>query len=262
MSWMPWVTQFELDSIIEELKSLLKESSVDEGHGIDHALTVMHHCVKAVEEMKPNDRAEFENNFMPNVTIQPTECDAVILAGLLHDADDAKFFKSNGNPNGECDYKNARHLLRDFPPHFVRLVVEMISLVSCSKNRNNIPDYIEKSFQDYYTSLKWMLIPRWADRLESTGQIGLDRAIIYTKVIERPFHTSDTKKATNLAELYEIATPQRFNTYKGVSDSVIDHLYDKVLHLKVKTGIKYFDDIFEERHKVVEDFILDYWRSH
>lgn len=244
---MRWIT-LEVNSIIEELNALLKESSVDEGHGIDHALKVMNHCLKAVEEISDE-------------TIRQMDCDAIILAGLLHDADDAKFFKdieangsaSNKTSRGECDCRNARYLLRDFSPNFVNLVVEMISLVSCSKNRNNIPEHV--------IGKEWMLIPRWADRLESTGQIGLDRAIIYTKVIERPFHTSDTKRATTLAELYSIATPHRFNSYKGVSESVIDHLYDKVLHLKVKTGIKYLDDIFEERHKVIEQFVLDYWRN-
>ena len=40
-----------------------------------------------------------------------------------------------------------------------------------------------------------------------------------------------TPRAKTEEELWAIATPERFAAYVGASDSMVDHFYDKLLHL-------------------------------
>ena len=211
------------------LRALFCEYKVDAGHGVDHALAVLVHGQNALK---------YEN-------IDKYEKLAVELACLLHDADDHKFFETKNNENARIILNKV--FSRSKEGKFIKdTTLKMIDLVSCSKNKNNIDPSLPKF---YY-------IPRWADRLEALGTIGLERAMIYNQEINRPFCLETTPKPKNLEELYLIATKERFSNYSGVSDSLIDHLYDKVLHLKVETDNKYLDSVFKERHKIIEDFCL------
>ncbi len=95
----------------------------------------------------------------------------------------------------------------------------MIALVSVAKNGNSIPEK------------EWMLIPRYADRLESIGTIGILRCYLYNLVVGRPMYTTETLRATTLEELSKIATVERFNNYVNLKGKVgestfIDHFYD------------------------------------
>lgn len=47
----------------------------------------------------------------------------------------------------------------------------------------------------------------------------------------------------------------------GESLSMIDHFYDKILHIvcpEELVGIKFFKEEFDRRQKEIEDFILEY----
>src|SRR5204863_4319085 len=99
-------------------------------------------------------------NAANTIKLKAKEYYCIILAALLHDADDRKFF-------GDSNYKNARYLLRKIPEGDVELVVHMIDLVSTSKNGNSTP----------VASSGWLLIPRYCDRLEAVGKIGIERCL-------------------------------------------------------------------------------------
>ena len=65
-------------------------------------------------------------------------------------------------------------------------------------------------------------------------------------------------------ELEAIATPERFAAYDGTSASVIDHFYDKLLHLRLTpemTPSEYLQRISRERHQVMVDYVLGVWRA-
>lgn len=141
---------------------------------------------------------------------------AVKLAALLHDADDRKYFAHN-------DFENARAIMRVVCPDLESLVIQMIGYVSSSKNGDTIPDECRDR--------EWMLYPRWADRLEAIGWVGVVRAWEYTLETKRPLFTNETPKAKNVAELMEIASEERYRAYSGKSASMIDHYYDKLLRL-------------------------------
>jgi len=217
------------------LKDLLESAHVDDGHGIDHAQTVLHHATRALQLTNLPDETQL----------------AIKLAALLHDADDHKFFPDNNdNENTKC-ILNAINLSKETR----NLVIKMINLVSCSKNRNTP------------ANPEWLLIPRAADRLEAMGYIGIKRCYDYTKHTtgtskSRPLFTNTTPRATNIKELNSIATAERFEKYRGGSDSMIDHFYDKVLHLvDLKINNKYLQSVATERHAILVDFCLEFGKT-
>ena len=201
------------DSIIAEATTLLRHTlrQVPESHGIDHAIRVLDH-VKHALAVEPQ-RAPADMNL------------SIMLAALLHDADDRKFFGPFS--------KNAENILDQvleiLSPSKARAIKEetllSISLVSASKNGNTIPVCAQKN--------PLLLFPRHADRIEATGEIGILRCWQYSLERGRPLHVETTPRPTTVSEVMDAATPDRFLTYqsRGESDSMIDHVLDKLIHL-------------------------------
>jgi len=144
----------------------------------------------------------------------------VLIAALWHDGDDRKFFPAN------ADYQNARAALAGLglPEDRASRIVRMISWVSASKNGDTIPP----EAADH----PWLLYPRHADRLAATGWTGVYRCWKHTEGIGRPLYTAATPRAADEEELWgRLATPERYAAYRGDSDSMVDHYYDKLLRL-------------------------------
>lgn len=215
--------------------STVLNGQVDLSHGIEHARQVVKHVENAFK-------------YAPELTAEQKY--AICLAALLHDADDHKYF-----PDSK-DYQNARYVLNQLQisKDLIELIIEMIKLVSCSQNGNSKVE----------SAKEWMLYPRYADRLEALGEIGLVRCWLYTQHVDRPLYTSNTIRATTKEDLYsQAATSERFNAYlkakgKGGSSSFIDHFYDKLLHIDEVGTNKYFVDECRRRMQIMEDFILDF----
>jgi len=213
------------------LKEILENSNIDEGHGIEHALIVLSHTDKALEYIELEDKIKL----------------AIRLASLLHDADDRKFFSKES--------RNAETIINEVTDDLEtrNLVHKMINLVSCSKNGIGRPE----------TESEWLYYPRWSDRLEALGKGGILRAYQYTCHKKRPLANKNTPKTNSNTLLYGmIATPRRFQRYLEVkeSDTFIDHFYDKILHLikGFQTTNPYYIEEVTKRHKIVEDFVLEY----
>jgi|LakMenEpi03Aug12_release.lakeMendotaPanAssembly.Ray.scaffolds.fasta_scaffold114739_2 uncharacterized protein len=222
-----------MESYIVTLEVLLRDNNVSECHGIDHALQVIKNATIAIES---------ENYYITSEQIE-----MVLFASLLHDADDKKFFPENKN------YENARKILEDKPQYYIDEVIKMISWVSTSKNGDNIPDET--------IGKEWMLIPRYADRLEAIGKIGIERCLQYTISIGRAFYTDKTERAKSEEDIWRIASIDRYIEYTrcGESESMIDHYYDKLLHItKFPIRNKYFDNEIEKRRKPMIDILLKY----
>ena len=218
----------KMSNIISDLSVVLK--SVDPSHGIVHAITVMQHanCIleSAIEE---------GYNFTYSQTL------TIVLAALLHDADDRKFFINS---------KNASTLLKRYFPSLRKDVLDLISLVSASSNGNKQDQ--NRPWSDY--------IPRYSDRLEG---FSIERCIQYSKTQNRPFSIPATERATDRQQLYLIASPERFERYQTFKNSVsvIDHIYDKLLHLAFHTGIPYIDNEINNRHNKLEAYALEFGRT-
>ena len=235
-----------LQKTVNRYKSFLKISNVDEGHGINHANVVLEHAINAIL---------LDNNQYPqNIKLN------IMLASLLHDADDEKFFKS------KTPYENAIKIITETNQEFydekqdnivsepdIADIVEMISLVSTSKNKNTL---ISESYK---------LIPRWCDRLEAIGLPGIQRAIIYNRHVKAPiFIEGKTPLVTNDDELNVILAGNRFENYNGGSESLIDHFYDKILHIALtpkQTNNKYLLKTSMQREQILKEFIFEFGKT-
>lgn len=224
--------------IEDELKILMKNHDVG-GHGLDHFFAVANHAIKALEyETLSNEN----------------KCQ-VELAALLHDVDDRKIFPKSVN------YQNARQILNkvcmdiEDKDNFIDKIIEMINLVSCSENGDSEPP------------IPWMAIPRDCDRLEAIGQIGIDRCKAFTIHNKSPFHLESTHRAYSLEEVMVCASPERFANYirEGKSLSMIDHYYDKLLHIghpeRLRSQNVYILNEATKRNNTMIEFVIQYWNN-
>lgn len=205
------------------------EKHGDNGHGMDHIDSVFGHGMKALSCEPFTDYYWYS--------------EPILLACLLHEVDDRKLFKTQ-------DYSNARSILKEVGTVDIDKVIELIDLVSASKNQN-------KTVEE-----KWKLIPRDCDRIEAMGLIGVKRAYQYTMKIGGLLYTDKTPRAATLEAVYKIATPERFANYKGDSESMIDHYYDKLLHIgHIASGNKYLLHESKERMKAIEAVVLAFGQT-
>lgn len=206
------------DPLVVKTLCLLRDfyktnTQIKESHGLTHVLAVYRHAVHAIDS--------FEDSRF-------THPDAVeiLLAALLHDVDDRKYFPDQAAD----DCLNAKNILNNanVPDQAIARVHSMVQMVSCSKNGNSVPEEIRESNRYY------KLIPRWSDRLEAVGRQGVVRCYQYAKEKNNPLSSNASPKATTLAEMWEFASPSRFDQYQssgGNSADMISHYYDKLLHV-------------------------------
>ena len=192
------------------LAALCTAHGIDDSHGIKHANAVLAHASEAVRAASPpltEDRSL-----------------AVRLAALLHDADDHKYF---GKESSKI-MANASKIMWEAkaPEKVIADSLVMISLVSCSANGNSCPPEAMAE-----PSLLW---PRWADRLEASGEIGVVRCYLHNRRAGAPLSCESTPRPRSEVEAYELASEQRFADYQvrgGSSASFLDHFYDKLLQV-------------------------------
>ena len=256
------MTQSNIYTAVEsKLRDLMSEHNVG-GHGVDHMVAVMEHAKAAVV---------CEN--LPNYTKEK-----IVLAALLHDSDDHKIFKDNIGYNNaytilcECltpefllplmehDPSNSNFISGGdgtvtsmlYKYSFIKDVIKLIDLVSCSKNGDSDPDY------------PWMAIPRDCDRLEAIGEIGIHRCDEYSTATNAPDFTPETVRVYTEEELWKVATPDRFAKYKK-SISKIDHYYDKLLHIGkpecLKSQNTYILEEATRRNTLMVKYVLDFWNQ-
>ncbi|MCK9607786.1 MAG: hypothetical protein M0R33_15190 [Methylomonas sp.] len=187
------------------VKGICSAHGIDESHAIKHAIAVENHI-----------RRCFEADTIFNLDNQ-TKTD-LLLAGLLHDVDDHKYFEENS--------RNAAEFLETrISCERASRVSRWISYVSASKNGNMIPPEAMKH--------PWVLWVRYCDRIEAVGVIGIQRTLEYNRRHGAPDFQETTPKATTREEVIKFATKERFEEYQltGKSLSAIDHIFDKLLHL-------------------------------
>lgn len=148
------------------------------------------------------------------------------MAALLHDIDDHKYFKTT-------EYSNVKEVLNGaaLDPLRVNKIVSMIALVSFSKNGNTISSEVPLS---YY-------LPRYIDRTEAIGLQGLYRSLLYS--IEKqsgvPVYREDTPRPESKEEVMTISEGRDavYMQRGGHSISVVDHIFDKLVHIKLPSEI-------------------------
>jgi uncharacterized protein len=205
-----------LDQVYNATKEFYKQYSqlIKVSHGLNHVKAVYEHTIEALKCHK-------------DLSVQ---CQMEIKsASLLHDVDDEKYFPQNNKK-----YINAIQILQSIhvPSNSIDTIIEMISYVSCSRNGNTVPEKVLQN-ESYY-----LLIPRWCDRLEAVGTIGVVRCYQYNREKNEPLWSDLSPRATTIDEVWMYATPERFLQYQTsdkhsslLSNDMISHYYDKLLHV-------------------------------
>ena len=218
----PLVNMADANGIVSQILSHLAEffhsnPQIKASHGLSHALAVHGHAVSALARL----------------SLSASDSTEIQAAALLHDVDDRKYFPESGGGEGGGgpeSLTNARRLcaLSGISPPSVERICRMITWVSCSKNGNAVPSEVSSS-----GAYQW-LIPRWSDRLEAVGAIGVIRCYQFNKEKRRPLCSAGSPRATSAEQVFALATPGRFEQYirsGGKSDDMISHYYDKLLHV-------------------------------
>jgi isopenicillin N synthase-like dioxygenase/HD superfamily phosphodiesterase len=231
--------------VVKEVQDFYEDNpQIKASHGWSHVQAVYHHACEAVICHKPQ----------PLISRIAME---IQCAALLHDVDDHKYFPAHE------DHENAREILERarVPRKSVEPILYMISLVSCSENGNHVPSEIKESGNYYW------LIPRWSDRLEAVGKVGVVRCFQYNHERQRPLSSPRSPRAQSREELWELATPQRFESYQetGDSDDMISHYYDKLLHIacppKELVRNAYLERMAEESSKELVEVCLRFGKT-
>lgn len=246
------------------LKAFLEANDFPESHGFDHACTVLRYCQEALPD--------------PPTTFGPVRSDwrhteylTVCLAALLHDVDDRKMpqvepvpakSESHTLPNAQAildllfDGQGPKkgHWSVSVKNH----VLTAIALVSTYENGNDLPE--ELPFPD-------MLVPRYADRLAASGEEGIYRCYAYTAEQNRPLYLPNTPLPKTELEL-EVAMGDGLDRYResdGQSDSMVDHFFDKLLHIATPRrlpheyrtpALAHLEGRLVERAKPLQDIVM------
>jgi uncharacterized protein len=282
----------DFNGIKTQIVEILKTDDKN-GHGYDHFVAVHNHAVSALkyepnltDEQKvavelaallhdiddkklfPNNknnenaRAILENNvrFLNDVISQnnkiinkDNELHSSIFVNNLENDENNKYLSNFTNIDNQ---EEKRFLTKSTNiDDFFKLILHMIDLVSCSKNGDSDPP------------ISWMAIPRDCDRLEAIGHIGIERCRAYNQHISKPLHLINTQRVYTIDELWKVATVDRFNNYQklGTSESMIDHYYDKLLHIgssqRLKSKNFYVLQESKNRESIMIDYILNYWKN-
>lgn len=217
-----------MDIKIAKLEYILQKNNISNCHGIEHAKSVLNNANNALQSVKTNKFILFllkpilylNKSFYYFLKkyfkiIDENDVKCVQYAALLHDADDHKFFPNNHN------YNNLRKVLFGEPKEIVDQVIHMVSLVSASKNQDNIPNGIEE----------FKLIPRYSDRIEAIGIVGIARAFTYTIIKNKKLYDKTTPRLKTKKELNNYLKNKNLDDYFGESNSMMDHFIDKLLFL-------------------------------
>ena len=212
--------------------------NADSAHNYKHLTNVAKDVMKASESSKYKFLTALEH-------------DALVMAAYLHEVDDEKLNFELPGVEKTDNLPLAKALLEKYgkTQEFRDLTLEIISLVSTRTNHNTtLPD-----------DEKWKLLVRDADRLQALGEVGIARCYTYTTSIKKPLFTAETLRCRTREELKKALNPERFANYHGVSDSMLDHFFDKLLHIgKVSSGDDYLSSLLEEKMQVMEDFVVEF----
>lgn len=219
-----------ISAIFEELEVFFKNNpQIQTSHGFLHVKAVHNHAVKAINCLFPP---------LPSVTSMEIQA-----AALLHDVDDYKYFgeENKNKPNARLICIKVGIL-----PDSIERILDMIQWVGCSENGNTVPPVINESKEFF------RLIPRWADRLEAVGEIGVVRCYQYGREKNRPLFSKNSPRATTIEQVFELATQERFSKYLlngGKSEDMISHYYDKLLHIACPPSAIVCNSYLEEANK-------------
>jgi len=160
----------------------------------------------------------------------------ILLAVLLHDVADTKFFDEFES----LMLIEQKLLDLQIERHVIDHVILIIQNMSFSKQ------WSEEQFESH--ELK---IVQDADRLDAMGAIGVARAFSYGGHKGRDFYNPDIK-------------PQSYDdaeAYRSSDSPTINHFYEKLLLLKEQMNTETGRLMAEDRHRFMEDYLKQFFKE-
>jgi len=203
-------------TLTENTKKFILELSRDDcgGHDFSHALRVYNTAMK-IAETEGGDKT------------------VIMLASLLHDADDIKT-----SPSTHATLSNAVGFMKNenLDNAVITAVCEIIRTMSFSGSGKSIPESLEgKIVQD-------------ADRLDAIGAIGIGRAFAYGGKNGRPMYEENEKIRENMTE----------EEYHSANTSTIGHFYEKLLKLSSLMNTSAAKKIAASRDEFMRSFLCEF----
>lgn len=177
-----------------------------------------------------------------NAKLIATQEDANILvvelATLLHDIADSKFHDGDEN----IGPRKAKAFLQS-------INVNIEATAHVEKIINNI-SFKGGNFKQDFSSIE-LAIVQDADRLDALGAIGIARAFNYGGFKNRAMYDPAIKPDLQMTK----------DAYKKSDAPTINHFYEKLLLLKDRMNTNTGKKLAEERHKFMEDFLLQFYKE-
>lgn len=207
----------KLDICLNKKKELFANDC--SGHDYWHSVRVLNNAEKIAKTEKCNEYI-------------------VMVAALLHDADDGKIFET-------ADYENARRIMSDcrLTENMAANVIDIIRKISFKGAETTSPKSIEgKIVQD-------------ADRLDAMGAIGITRAFAYGGNHNRAIHIPDCQPNIN-NEGKTFMDEAEYRNHKGTT---INHFYEKLLLMKDMMNTDCAKSIARKRDGYMREFLEEFY---
>lgn len=208
-------------NLLEEVKSIVEEKFRRES--ADHDWYHIERVLKLAEYIQDQEGGDLM---------------VVRLAALLHDISDHKL---NGGIKNDCG-RVSREILTGL--HADEPLIEKVCAIvdKVSFKGAGVEDAIESLELD---------IVRDADRLDAIGAIGIARAFHYGGKNDRPFYEPDLAPSLHTD----------FDSYSSDKSHTLNHFYEKLLLIKDRLRTKTAQQLGEERHRIMSDFVADFLKE-
>lgn len=162
----------------------------------------------------------------------------VEAAALLHDIADYKFYDGDEDIGREV----ARNILLELGVDFETTdkIAYIVANVSFKGLGVKVP----------VLSIEGQIVQD-ADRLDAIGAIGVARTFAYGGSKGHPLYDPNVKPVCHTS----------MAAYKTSTAPVINHFYEKLLHLKEKMNTEIAKDLAKDRHAFIEDFLKQFYKE-
>lgn len=238
---------------------------IDAGHSIFHVQKVESLTRKTLDqylEIKNTGalKAFVDEKYNGDVTCLQVPHDVrirVMIASLLHEVGDQKFADKDPIPKAVLIKGVLQSVLQGYSEDCEEMIQDIINMVDYC-GASTWGDRIPKGSKVY------QLIPRWADRAEATGWIGVVRTMTFSYVKRKsyPLVRETDDFPTTMEELEQMAPPSRWDKYssgKKPSESGWEHYKDKIVHISGNgIPVPYMRDIVNAGQKIIKQFVVDF----